>query len=438
MGDGVAIRFDNTVFGPGRWGVIYMFHHLGTVDYVCPDSITLTGTVQAIGDTVSVKYNGGTYVFTVTQYDGTGTLVLEFAGNLYAVSNTLLHEGQVISLTMDGPGDYAPPPCFALGTRIQTRQGEVPVERLRAGDEVVAMHRGGLAPITWIGRRRVRCEAARHPAELWPVRVRAHAFGPGRPHRDLLLSPDHAVHVEGVLVPVRYLENGRTVLREPRRSITYFHIELPRHDLLLAEGLAAESYLDTGNRDDFVGLRRDPALAEQEEAAARQIWADRGCARLVTAGPEISRARAKLAARATALGWSDGDDPGLRLVVGRTEHAPCYEAGAWHFTLLAPVRGARLVSRSFVPAERGASRDRRCLGVPVRRLMLDGRLVPLHSPALSRGWHTPEDGLRWTAGWAELPPLRHLSVVLGPLGRAEAAAPAPAPAPARPSLAHAA
>lgn len=141
MGDGVAIRFDNTVFGPGRWGVIYMFHHLGTVDYVCPDSITLTGTVQATGDTVSVKYNGGTYAFTVTQFDGADTLVLEFAGNLYAVSNTPLHEGQVISLTTDGPGDYAPPPCFALGTRIQTRQGEVPVERLREGDEVVALHR---------------------------------------------------------------------------------------------------------------------------------------------------------------------------------------------------------------------------------------------------------------------------------------------------------
>ena len=27
---------------------------------------------------------------------------------------------------------------------------------------------------------------------------RAHAFGPGRPHRDLYLSPDHAIHVDGM------------------------------------------------------------------------------------------------------------------------------------------------------------------------------------------------------------------------------------------------
>ena len=81
--------------------------------------------------------------------------------------------------------------------------------------------------------------------------------------------------------------------------------------------------------------------------------------------------------------------------------------------------------------------DRRCLGVPVTRLMADGRIVPLHHPALSHGWHQPEADLRWTAGEATLPPLQRLSVVLAPIGRTAAhprlANPAPRIAPPPPA-----
>ncbi len=63
------ITFDETVFGPGYWGVVYLFHYLGTVDYVAPDTISVTGSINAIGDTVDVTYLGGTYPFIVTSYD---------------------------------------------------------------------------------------------------------------------------------------------------------------------------------------------------------------------------------------------------------------------------------------------------------------------------------------------------------------------------------
>src|ERR1019366_10641252 len=55
----------------------------------------------------------------------------------------------------------------------------------------------------------------------------------------------------GVLIPIRYLVNGRSIAQEARDEVTYWHVELARHDILLAEGLPAESYLDTGNRDAF-------------------------------------------------------------------------------------------------------------------------------------------------------------------------------------------
>ena len=79
------------------------------------------------------------------------------------------------------------------------------------------------------------------------------AFGPAEPARDLLLSPDHAVFRGGALIPARALINGSTIVQEPASSAHYFHVELPRHAVLLAEGLPCESYLDTGNRAAFAG-----------------------------------------------------------------------------------------------------------------------------------------------------------------------------------------
>ncbi len=67
-----------------------------------------------------------------------------------------------------------------------------------------------------------------------------------------MLSPDHAVFVDDVLVPVRHLINGSTIVQEPVAEVTYYHVELATHDVILAEGLPCESYLDTGNRAVFV------------------------------------------------------------------------------------------------------------------------------------------------------------------------------------------
>ena len=136
------------------------------------------------------------------------------------------------------------PVCFAAGTRIATDCGEVPVEALTVGDQVLALLGNALAPVIWIGRRTVDCARHPKPAQAWPVRIRAGAFGRGRPRRDLFLSPNHAVYVGEVLIPVKRLINGTSIAQLPIDEVTYCHIELPRHDVVLAEGLPAESFLD--------------------------------------------------------------------------------------------------------------------------------------------------------------------------------------------------
>lgn len=110
---------------------------------------------------------------------------------------------------------------------------------------------GDAAPVTWIGYRHVLRSSHPNPECICPVRVKAHALGPGAPQADLLLSPDHAIFVENVLIPIRYLINGQNIRQEWPESITYFHVELPRHSVIYAEGLPAESYLDTGDRSSF-------------------------------------------------------------------------------------------------------------------------------------------------------------------------------------------
>jgi hypothetical protein len=188
-------------------------------------------------------------------------------------------------------------PCFAAGTRIATPGGAVAVEALRPGDHV-RLATGGSADIRWVGHRRVRCDRHPRPHEVFPVRIRADAFAPGQPARDLLLSPDHAVFAGGVLIPVRCLLNGTTIAQEPATEITYHHVELQRHGVLLAEGLPAESFLDTGNRGAFAN---GGAVVHMHPDFPLRTWDGSACAPLIVAGPALQAVRAQLLQRATKL-----------------------------------------------------------------------------------------------------------------------------------------
>jgi hypothetical protein len=118
--------------------------------------------------------------------------------------------------------------------------------------------------------------------------VAAGAFGTGRPHRDLWLSPDHAVHVLGVLIPIKYLINGGSIARVAVDEVEYYHLALPGHDVLLAEGLAVESWLDSGGRANFANA--GPAVALHPDFAAR-VWEYEGCLPLIISGSKLEAAR---------------------------------------------------------------------------------------------------------------------------------------------------
>jgi hypothetical protein len=188
--------------------------------------------------------------------------------------------------------------CFAAGTRIATDRGPTAVEDLRVGDRVVTAF-GETVPVIWVGHRCVDCRDHDKPWTVWPVRVMAHAFADGVPQRDVRLSPDHAVHVDDVLIPVRHLINGTTIVQEKVDRIDYYHVELAVHDVLLADGLPAESYLDDGGRAAFSNVERGNARPAGPQAL---IWEANACARLTVRGEKVDSARALLQRRAVVSG----------------------------------------------------------------------------------------------------------------------------------------
>jgi T5SS/PEP-CTERM-associated repeat protein len=151
-------------------------------------------------------------------------------------------------------------PCYCRGTLIHTEHGEMPVENLAIGDVVITTS-GTTRPIKWIGRRKVAARFA-DPLTAWPVRIKAGALGDNVPSRDLLLSPDHAILVDDILIQVGALVNGSSIVRESHvpEFFTYYHIELEDHSLILAESTPAETFVDNIDRMSFDNWAEHQAL----------------------------------------------------------------------------------------------------------------------------------------------------------------------------------
>jgi D-ribose pyranose/furanose isomerase RbsD len=187
-------------------------------------------------------------------------------------------------------------PCFASGTRLLGLEGEILVEDIQVGDELVTVRETGPATrkVVWTGKRAIDISRHPHPEMVRPVRIIAGAFGDNLPERDLRLSPLHAVYVDGHLFEAISLVNGTTIYQEQStRTVTYHHIELDAHDVLLAEGLPAESFLDTGDRTMFENVSGIIALHPTFPTPQNAKF----CAPMIRDGQELETVKAELNAR---------------------------------------------------------------------------------------------------------------------------------------------
>ncbi len=278
VGAGQTLRFVNqsTTATSGSIHIANLNQFQGTLVMTGANILTIDGFSSG-----KASYDGSTLTFANGQH-----LSLQRGGDAqdFIVQTTGSNSTLVIGSVF----------CFQEGTKIAAGKGDVPVESLRPGDQV-RLARGGTAPVIWTGHRRVDCGRHPSPASVWPVLVRAGAFGDNIPRHDVRLSRDHAVYMDGVLIPIRYLINDVTIIQEEADAVTYWHVELAAHDVILAEGLPCESFLDTGNRDSFanggVVLRMHPDFI----AHVREAYS---CAPLVITGPALEAARRHLLRRA--------------------------------------------------------------------------------------------------------------------------------------------
>ncbi len=187
--------------------------------------------------TIDANGGGGRYTSYVLNGDGSAPIHLETGG---VVADTII--------------------CFMAGTMVSAPSGKIAIEDLKAGD-LVSLNDGYTAPVRWIGRQPVSTVFA-DKLRVLPIRITAGALGENLPERDLLVSPCHALLVDGILIQAGALVNGASIIRESSvpETFTYYHVELADHSLILAEGVPAETFVDNASRRMFENWAEHEAL----------------------------------------------------------------------------------------------------------------------------------------------------------------------------------
>ncbi|SDY00513.1 Hint domain-containing protein [Citreimonas salinaria] len=185
-------------------------------------------------------------ILVLVETDPEGLLVA-----VYALPLAPLQPGRdyaLIGTDGDALARYARAACvsFTRGTRITLAGGaQVPVEALSAGSPILTRD-DGPQPLRWIGHHTVRATGP-----FAPIRIRA---GTLNNEGDLIVSPDHRLLVyqrrdaigagrAEVMVRARQLVNGDSVARIEGGFVDYFRMLFDRHQIVYAEGIAAESML---------------------------------------------------------------------------------------------------------------------------------------------------------------------------------------------------
>ncbi|MFT9019433.1 Hint domain-containing protein [Acetobacter malorum] len=314
--------------------------------------------------------------------------------------------------------------CFLPGSMIRTASGEVPVENIVLGTELVAFDwkngREVIRPVVWVGKAhsRVRTELP-HDEAGYPVRVLKNAIADGVPYKDMLITPEHCLFFDGQFVPVRMLVNGKSIFYDT--SITaydYYHVETAEHSVITADGMLTESYLDTGNRSTF---RQDGKVAALRATGARSWEAD-AAAPLCVARNFVESLFRTLEARESNVencqtpeaSVTMTNNPDLHLVMtnGAVIRPVRRDGQNYSFMIPAGVDAVRIASRASRPSDVIGPfvDDRRYLGVAVSSIRFmssktQNQITTYLDDAGLDGWHETngQSDSVWTNGSALLP-----------------------------------
>jgi hypothetical protein len=250
----------------GQYGIVYNSQRISESDFLSiygplpPNTVLITrsgidtdwANLNNSGDQIILRNDSGTVIEDLTYPD------IAADGQTVSVGGT---DGAETFTLQNDPTPGAPV-CFAAKTLIETSDGPVMVEDLQIGTNL-ATAEGGIVPVKWIGRQTVSTRFG--PAErLMPVRFAAGSLGEGLPHTDLTVTADHGMLLDGVICHAGALVNGTTITRVPLaemgESYTVYHIETEAHEIILANGAPAETFIDNVSRRVFDNFAEFEAL----------------------------------------------------------------------------------------------------------------------------------------------------------------------------------
>jgi hypothetical protein len=235
---------------------------IGTISNFSGTDLIKLGTFGA-GDKIK-GYDPVNHTITITNATSDASATHMF----YFDPSTDVSNIHLTQQTVDGVLSDVLTICFVAGTAIRTPEGEAPVETLKRGDLVLTAD-GEAKPVVWLGLQTIASRFA-DPVRNWPIRIAAGALADNVPSCDLLVSPDHALLVEGILIHAGALVNGTSIRRERQvpEKFVYYHVELEDHSLVLAENVPAETFVDNVDRGNFDNWAEHEALYPEGRAIA--------------------------------------------------------------------------------------------------------------------------------------------------------------------------
>ena len=225
-------------------------------EFTVGEGMTVVGSPALDGTYIGTYVNGGDTFFVVDAGGGNYKLYSNspLASASYPATFTASDAAGVTAATY--------PACFFAGTRIATETGDIAVEHLQIGDSIQRAS-GKVTRVKWIGLQTVSTRFG-PAARLMPVRLAAGSLGDGLPHTDLTVTADHGMLVDGVICHAGALVNGATITRVPLSemggSYTVYHIETEAHEIILANGAPAETFIDNVSRRAFDNFAEFDAL----------------------------------------------------------------------------------------------------------------------------------------------------------------------------------
>ncbi|MEO1140581.1 MAG: Hint domain-containing protein [Pseudomonadota bacterium] len=231
-------------------------------------------------DDPNIGYSGTTITIDGNEYavffdSGAGISYIPYDSSIDDISGSTNTAAWTINATGD---DAVVSNCFLTGTLVATPEGERAVENLSI-DDLIETTSGDAVKVKWIGRQTMRKTVNLDMTETRaPVCIRAGALDVGVPRADLYITADHALLIDDMLVNAGALVNHDTIqfvpLSEMPAEFTYYHIETEAHDVICANGAAAETFIDYAGRQAFDNAAEYEALY--------------GCERII---PEMNRVR---------------------------------------------------------------------------------------------------------------------------------------------------